>query len=270
MTSIVLASGKGGVGKSTISLNLSIILASAGKKVTVVDADVAMANLGLLLGIERAPITLHNVLKGEHDIFDAVYEGPLNLRYVPSGLSLEVTETNEERMAEAIKKLEAQNDFVIIDCPPGLGIDAMAAMKSAKEMIIIITPEPSSLADALKVKSIAEKNGVKIRGIVLNMILGDRTEIKAEDLETVMGAPVLAKMPEDIEVRRAAALQVPVVIRTPNAPFSKSVRALAARLTGQPVEIEKEHKSFFDSIVSFFHNLFKPRSPPVQIPMQKK
>ena len=69
MTSIVFASGKGGVGKSTISLNLSIVLASAGKKTTVVDADIAMANLGLLLGIERAPITLHNVLKGEHEAF---------------------------------------------------------------------------------------------------------------------------------------------------------------------------------------------------------
>jgi len=270
MTSIVFASGKGGVGKSTISLNLSIVLASAGKKVTAVDADIAMANLGLLLGIERAPITLHNVLKGEHDIMDAVYEGPANLRYVPSGLSLEITETNEERMIEAIKKLETQNDFVIIDCPPGLGADALAAMKSAAEMIIVITPEPASLADALKVKSIAEKSGVKIRGVVLNMILGDRTEIKAEDLETVMGAPVLAKMPEDIEVRRAAALQVPVVIRTPNSPFAKSVRALASRLTGQPVEVEKTKAGFFQGIIDFFNNLFKPKAPPTQIPMQKK
>ncbi|MFH1779743.1 MAG: cell division ATPase MinD [Candidatus Micrarchaeota archaeon] len=263
MTSFVIASGKGGVGKSTTTLNLGLTLAMAGKKVTVVDGDIAMANLGLMLGIDRAPITLHNVLSGENDVMDAVYEGPNHLKYVPAGLSLEKVENvDHARLKNAIKKLETVNDFVLVDSPPGLGDDALAAIECAGEMILILTPEPSSLADGLKVKGLAEKRGLRIRGLIINRILNDKAEIKIQDIETVMNLPILSIIPEDIEVRRSSALQIPVTIRSPNSAFSKAMVKLAANLLGKKIDsiqMQESKKGFFSSLSTFFGNLFKKK-----------
>ncbi|NUN11263.1 P-loop NTPase [Candidatus Micrarchaeota archaeon] len=262
MTSIVLASGKGGVGKSTITLNLGLVLAMAGKKVTVVDADIAMANLGLMLGIDRAPITLHNVLSGENDVLDAVYEGPNNLRYVPAGLSLDKVENvDHARLKNAVKTLDTKNDFVIVDSPPGLGDDALAAIECASEMILIVTQEPSSLADVLKVKGLAEKRGIKIRGLIINRSLNDKSEVSVQDIETAMNLPVLVIIPEDIEVRRSGALQVPVVVRAHNSPFSKSMVKLAALLLGQKIDSNPTQKrpGLFAGISAFFARLFSKK-----------
>ncbi|MDY6773992.1 MAG: AAA family ATPase, partial [Candidatus Nanohaloarchaea archaeon] len=84
-----IASGKGGTGKTTTTINLGTSLASLGKKTTVLDADLGMANLGLLLGLEEEPVTLHDVLSGDQRVKNAVYEGPEGLQVVPAGLTLE-------------------------------------------------------------------------------------------------------------------------------------------------------------------------------------
>jgi septum site-determining protein MinD len=85
---IAVASGKGGAGKTTVASNLATALALSGEKVVVVDADLAMPDLGVYLGLENSPITLHQVLAAEASIEQALYEGPGGCRVVPSGLSL--------------------------------------------------------------------------------------------------------------------------------------------------------------------------------------
>ena len=86
---IAIASGKGGTGKTSVATNLGIALAASGKQVTVVDGDVTMASTGIMMGLKRSPITIHNVLMGEAEIQEAVYEGPKGVKIVPAGLSLE-------------------------------------------------------------------------------------------------------------------------------------------------------------------------------------
>ncbi|MCX6767939.1 MAG: cell division ATPase MinD [Candidatus Micrarchaeota archaeon] len=251
--SIVLASGKGGTGKTTVAINLGIALASAGKKTVVVDADVAMANVGILLGIERAPISLHNVLMGEADVKDAVYEGPAKLRYVPAALSLDkYAKVDFERLRDAVKELAGDYDFVIVDCAPGLAKDAREAIKAAKEAILVINPEPASLADGLKVKAICDREDVKLIGVIVNAVTGDRSEIKKVDLETIIGAPVIQELPEDKEVRKASALQEPVIIRKPDAPFSRGVRELARKVSGGAIPEPRIKKGVFSSILAAF------------------
>jgi len=253
---IGFASGKGGVGKSTIALNLGLILAQAGHKVVVIDADIHMANLGVLLGVETNPITLHNVLKGENSIHDAIYEGPYGLKYAPSSLSMDRSGLELGKLADAVKEL-SDYEFVLIDCPPGIGEDAEAALAASQEIIIVLTPEPSSLADALKTKAIAEHEGANILGLVLNMTLGDKTEVQPSDLATVMDIPILAILPEDIEVRRASATQKPVVIRSPASKFVAGINILASKLLGKKVVPQpKPRKGFLSSIFSFFSRLF--------------
>ncbi|MFH1443254.1 MAG: cell division ATPase MinD [Candidatus Micrarchaeota archaeon] len=251
MRTIIIASGKGGVGKTSIAVNLGIALSQMGKRVIVVDADVSMANVGIILGIDRAPISLHNVLMGEVNIRDAVYEGPGKVKYVPSSLSLErVKKMVLEKFPDAIKDLEPVADYVLIDCPPGVDRMVEAAISAAKEMIVIVTPDPASLADAMKIISFASKKGVATVGFIENMVLNDKSEIKKEEIETMLSMKMIHAIPEDIEVRRAAAVQVPFIIRNPNSPASREIRVLAGRITGEQIKVEqKVRKGFFASLM---------------------
>ena len=259
MRVIAIASGKGGTGKSTLSLNLGISLSQVGKKVLIIDADFAMANLGVMLGIERAPISLHNVLMDEVAIADAFYDGPAGIKYVPAGLSIErIKRMNYDRLRDAVKQLK-DFDFVLVDCAPGLEKDAVAGISSASEMIIIMIPEPSSLADALKVKSFAEINNIKIDGIVTNFITRDKSEIKKQDLETLMGVKVIAELPYDIEVKRAAGEQKPVIIKSPESAFSHALLDLTSFLSGvQTIKPQvKVKKGFLQNLIYGLTHLFK-------------
>ena len=254
MRSIVIASGKGGVGKTSIALNLGLVLAQQGKRVVIVDADVSMANVGIMLGIERAPISLHNVLMGETNIRDAVYEGPYKLKYVPSSLSLErVKRLSMERLKGAIADLEPIADYVIIDSPPSLNRETEYALMAAKEMLLIVTPDPASLADALKVLNFASKNSVSVMGIVINMSIGDKNEVKKDDVETLLSSQVVVSIPEDMEMRRATIAQVPLVMRSPQSPSAKKIRELAAAITGEAViqPETKVKKSLLRKIIDF-------------------
>ncbi|MFH1106610.1 MAG: cell division ATPase MinD [Candidatus Micrarchaeota archaeon] len=253
MRSIVVASGKGGVGKTSIAVNLGLVLAQQGKRVVVVDADVSMANVGIMLGIERAPISLHNVLMGETSIRDAIYEGPYKIKYVPSSLSLErVKRISMERLKPAIQELEPIADFVIIDSPPSLNRESEFSIVAAKEMILVVTPDPASLADALKIINFAGKSGVSVTGVVINMSIGDKNEVKRDDIETLLASKVLLTIPEDLEMRRATIAQVPLVMKNPQAPSAKKIRELASKLTGEALQEEtKVKKSLLQKLIDF-------------------
>ncbi len=257
MRSIAVASGKGGVGKTSISLNLGLALADKGLKVCVVDADVAMANLGILLGVDRPPISLHNVLTGEASMKDAVYDGPIGLNYVPAGLGTErLRRMDYGRLRSAVNELKGF-DFVIIDCPSGLAADAQAGIKAAKELLVVVTPEPSSLADALKVRSFAEKNGVRIAGFVYNMYYADAAEVSSKDMATVLEAKLLAQAPIDANVRRASATQEPVFLKYPGTVFSQRMRVLAGELTGEPVDESNLKKDWLAELIEQITRLFR-------------
>ncbi len=261
MRSIVLASGKGGVGKTSIAINLGLILAQQGKRVVVVDADVSMANVGIMLGVERAPISLHNVLMGETNIRDAVYEGPYKLKYVPSSLSIErVKKIVFDRFKSAIEDLEPIADYVLIDCPPGLNKDSEYAITSGHEMLLVVTPDPASLADALKIINFAGKNNVSTAGVVVNMSLGEKSEIKPSDLETLLSARVLHVIPEDLEMRRSTISQTPLLIKNPASPSARELRVLAAKLTGEPMPQELTvKKGFLQSLLESIGGLFRKK-----------
>lgn len=234
MRSIAIASGKGGVGKTNITVNLGLALARMGKRVVIVDADIVMANLGLTLGVDRAPISIHHVLAGEAEMKDAIYEGPENIRFVPAGLSMEkLRKVDYQRLKSAIAELAPLTDFVLVDNPSGLAVDAESALKSCNEVLLVCTPEPAALADCIKVKNTAERNNIDVVGVIYNMMLGDASEISPRDVETVLETKVLAAIPLDARVRKASSLQKPVVMQFPDSPFSKAMFAVAAKITGE-------------------------------------
>ncbi len=232
---IAMASGKGGVGKTTVTANLGVALAKLGKKTLVVDADIAMANLSLLFGIQTAPITLHDVLVGDAELYDAIYDGPAGVKIIPSGLSLSsYRKVEPERISSVLSAVKNEYDFILIDVPAGIGDNAMAAMSAAGEMILVVTPDPASLADALKTKMVGERLGVRPMGTIINMVRGIPGEASPDDVRQILELPVLGSIPDDNEVRRSFLMRrpQPVVLRKPDAKASRAFMAIAARLAG--------------------------------------
>lgn len=230
---IIIASGKGGVGKTTITANLGVALASYGLDVTLLDSDVTMANLELILGMEGRSVTLNDVLSGDADISEAIYEGPRGVKVIPAGLSLETLKKVEiGRLENTLEFLAEQTDVILIDAPAGLGKDALAAISSAQEMILVTTPEIPALSDALKTKLVASKLGVNVLGVVVNRDKNDRTFLATKEIEIILRIPVLAKIPDDPEVSRSAAFAEPFVLKNPNSIAYTPIMQLGANIMG--------------------------------------
>ncbi|MDH7593024.1 MAG: cell division ATPase MinD [Methanomicrobiales archaeon] len=236
-----LASGKGGTGKTTVTVNLGTSLAQMGKETYILDADIGMANIGLILGLEGVPVTLHEVLAGRASIDDAIYEGPSGVKVVPSGISLQgFQQANPERMRDVMKSLVSRCEFLLIDAPAGISKDGVVALAIADEVILVVNPELSSMADALKTKILTEMVGGRVYGAILNRAGMENTELRRHSVEDVLGVRVIDMIPEDPNVRKAAAYKTPVVLKYPTSEASRSFRRIAADLAGQEYSEESD------------------------------
>jgi len=248
-----IASGKGGTGKTTTTVNLGAAFAGLGKKTLILDADIGMANLGLLLGLEKSKVTLHEVLAGSANIEDAIYEGPNGLKVVPSGISLQgFQNSNPEKLHDIMGELVEKFDFMLIDAPAGISKDGVVPLAIADEVILVVNPEISSIADALKTKILVEMLDNVVMGAVLNKAGSTATEFSKEKVEKLLDLTVLETVPEDVNVRNAAAFKMPVVIKDPESPAAVAFKRLAASLTGENIPVEPEtvkKEGFVDRLV---------------------
>jgi septum site-determining protein MinD len=248
---ITIASGKGGTGKTTTTANLGIALAEHNRKTIILDADIAMANLALLLGMEKVEVTLHDVLAGEKDIKDAIYDGPKGIMIVPCGISLAgFQKSHPERLQEALMDLLEEGEFLLIDAPAGLGKDGIIPMAIADEIILVLNPEPSSISDGLKIKLMADTIETPMRGIILNRVRGREGEIKKEKVEKIFDLDVLAAVPEDTSVIDSIAARKPVILTNSTSSAAIAYKKLAADLIGEKFEYKEEGivKRFISSI----------------------
>jgi septum site-determining protein MinD len=229
-----IASGKGGTGKTMTVVNLGTSLALLGKKTVILDADIGMANLGLVLGLERSQITLHEVLAGDADVSEAVYELPTGLMVVPSGISLRGFQgADPDRLQFVMSELIKGADYVIIDAPAGINKDGVIPLAIADEVLLVVNPELSSMLDAAKVEAVIDIVGGTMGGIVINRVPQYRAAVTVQKIGEVMNAPVMGVIPEDSNVRTATAFKTPVVVRYPESPASRGYKALAARVAGE-------------------------------------
>jgi septum site-determining protein MinD len=195
---IVLTSGKGGVGKTTLASNLAAALTYFGENVIVVDANLTTPNLGLHLGMHLTPNTLHDVLKGECRLKDVIYPHPYGFKVIPASLGLnDLKRVDVGRLPEISLNLIGKADYVIMDCAAGLGREAISALSASDEAIIVTNPDLPSVTDALKVKKIAKETNVKIIGAVINRVRGSVFELTKEEIEELLDVPIIAEVPED-------------------------------------------------------------------------
>ncbi|HIP34826.1 MAG TPA: septum site-determining protein MinD [Methanothermococcus okinawensis] len=256
--SIAIASGKGGTGKTTISANLAVALAKFRRDVIVLDADIAMANLELVLGVEGKGKTLNDVLAGRASIEEAIYEGPAGVKVVPAGISLDAfRKARPEKLEEVLKKLHDMAEIIIIDCPAGIGKEALTAISVSEHLILVVNPEISSISDALKVIAIARRLDTNVLGTVINRTMKEDSELSSKAIATILEVPVLGVVPEDPNVRKCAAFGVPIVIKYPDSPASQAIMEIAAKLIGKEYKPKKVEKESF--IKKFIRGIFGGR-----------
>lgn len=243
--SIAVCSGKGGTGKTVISANLGVALAQLGKDVTIIDSDLEMANLAHILGIEKVGRTLNDVMAGDAEISEAIYDGPEGVKVLPAGVSLESLKKAEyENMNAILEKLRGA-DILIIDAPAGLNKSVLTAISSAQEVLLVVTPDVSSMTDALKTKILANRLGAHVLGAVLNRTTFDSSDLTVREVGSLLETSILAVVPEDLEVKKTCAYGVPVIVRKPSSPAAVEIKKFAARLIGEEYKPPGEEKTPF-------------------------
>ncbi|MEF8830601.1 MAG: cell division ATPase MinD, partial [Halobacteriales archaeon] len=226
-TIYAVASGKGGVGKTATTVNLGAALAEQGFSVVLVDADLGMANLGGYLGVGEEGRTLHEVLAGEADVEDAVYEVDDDLAVVPSGISLNgFADVETADLSDIVDALAGVFDYVLLDLGAGLSHDSVLPLALADAVILVSTPRPLALQDTAKTREITERLGGSIAGAVLTRA-GSPSDLDVGDAEDQLGIPVLAVVPEDDAVRAGAEAHRPLVGYDPDSPAAAGYRGLA-------------------------------------------
>jgi septum site-determining protein MinD len=224
-----VASGKGGVGKTTTVANLGAVLAAGGHETVVVDGDLGMGNLAGALGVDTGDgPTVHDVLAGRTLATDALREGPVGLSVLPASDDLDdFGAANPSNLATLVDDLDA--DVVLVDTSAGLSHDSVEPLRVADEVLLVSTPERGALGDTAKTRDVAGRFETPMAGAVV-------TRTTAEtDLDAVadrLGVPIRGSIPDDPAVSTAAEAGDPLVVAAPDAPATDAYRQLAADLTG--------------------------------------
>ena len=259
MTRIIsIASGKGGVGKTTVTANLGAALNEFGYRTLVMDTNLTTPNLGFHLGVPLYPKTLHDVLKGDAYVDEAIYVHPTGLKIIPAGISMaDLKSTNPKQLGKVVLDLVGDHDVVLLDGAAGLGNESIANIQAADEVLIVTNPQLPSVTDALKTVKVAEESGTHILGVVLNRIRGNKSELSADDVESLLGYPIIATVPDHDIVQESLAAKTPVVHYSPNAKSSIELKKLSASLMGMDWEAPAEDVEKQSILSRFFGFLRK-------------
>jgi septum site-determining protein MinD len=208
---VAFVSGKGGVGKTTTALNVAHALHRAGKQVILVDANIATPNVGLQLGLIQPDGTLNRFLRKEKGLHEIIYRHDSGVTIVPSSLSLdEFQNTDPKKMTEIFEHLDNIANFVLVDAPSGLGVEVNEILKNTDEVLIVANPTLSSVMDALKTIQLAQEHNNTIAGVILNMSNYGWSELKPEEVQKILGHPIIANIRHDRKFRKALLKQSPL------------------------------------------------------------
>jgi len=240
---ILITSGKGGVGKTTLTSNLSAALTDFGENVIAMDANLTTPNLGLHTGMHLAPNTLHDVLKRKKKLKDAIYPHPYGFKIIPASMSLDdLRDVDVGRLPEITFSLLGKADYIIMDCAAGLGREAISALSASDEIIIITNPNLPAVTDALKILKLAQQSELDIVGVVVNRVRGNKNELSSEEIEELLGVPVIAEIPEDKNIFKSIAKKQNIFEYAPYSPAAIEIKKLASKLTGKPYNPPKLRK----------------------------
>ncbi len=238
---IAVTSGKGGVGKTNLTVNMAIALAQLGQRVTVFDADLGLANIDVLLGL-RPLFNLGDVLLGQRALSDVVLEGPGGILILPGSSGLEelteLTPSQRAALAHSLREFEASNDYILIDTPAGIGANVTSILRAAGEVLFITTPEPTAVIDVYATIKVAARHAPTQRfQLLINEVQHARDAQQIYDQLASVAYRFLDRELEylgmivrDESVPRAVKQQAPFIKAFPEAPASRCLRVIAKQL----------------------------------------
>ncbi len=268
---ITVTSGKGGVGKSNMSVNMAIQLSRLGKKVIILDADFGLANVEVMLGT-RPKYNMADMIFGGKDIRDVICKGPENIGFISGGSGIkELSNLSKDQISGIINMmygLDSLADIIIIDTGAGISDAVIDMVLASSEVLLVTTPEPTSITDAYALlKTINKTPGFNAENTRIRMI-GNRTLNMSDgyDLYNKLNSVVerflnmkmeyLGAVPFDVNLTKAVMRQQPVSIAYPNTPAVKSIKAMAKTL----IDMEQsETKSVCTGLSGLFSKMFHNR-----------
>ncbi|MCR5585807.1 MAG: MinD/ParA family protein [Lachnospiraceae bacterium] len=274
---ITVTSGKGGVGKSSISLNLAICISRMGKRVVLLDADFGLANIEVMLGV-RPKANLADLMFRGKDLKDIIMDGPEGIKFISGGSGIqELARMNREQCIYLTKKLvelDELADVIIIDTGAGISDSVLEFVASSNEVLLIATPEPTSITDAyallkaLNRKSEFSKSSTTIKMIANRVRNEDEgRNVLYENMKNVVdrflniSLEFLGSIPQDDQVSKAVMKQTPVTMCAPNSGASRAIEDMAKELLsdGEESETAPEERGITLLFSNLIRNKFKKK-----------
>lgn len=260
-TAIVVTSGKGGVGKSTVTANIGMALAQLGHQVCLIDTDTGLRNLDLLLGLEqRIVFDLVDVAHGHCRPEQAlIYDRRQpNLYLLPTSQRCDKTSIGPADMRLVVSALRERFDFILIDCPAGIEEGFQTAIAAADEALVVVNPEVSSVRDADRVVGMLQDAGLKNVRLIVNRMrnqMAARNDmIDARDIGELLRTPTLAVVPEDTQVIVSTNRGEPLVLNR-TAKTGRLFEAMAKAIEGHQLTITVSNEQY--GLVGRLKNFFQ-------------
>ena len=254
---IAVTGGKGGVGKTNITLNTAIAMAKQGKRVMVLDADLGLANVDVMLGL-RVEKNLSHVLSGECTLDDVLVTGPHGIKIAPatSGTQsmAELSPTEHAGLIRAFSELRSPIDVLIVDTAAGISDMVLSFSKASQDIMVVVCDEPTSLTDAYAlIKILNREHGVFRFKVVANMVRDVRegrelfnklSKVTGRFLDVAL--ELVATIPFDENIRRAVRKQTAIVDAYPGSPAAVAISQLANKALSWPIPAQPGgHLEFF-------------------------
>lgn len=254
---IAVSGGKGGVGKTNVSLNTAISLAKLGKRVLVLDADLGLANVDVMLGL-RVKRNLSHVLSGECELDDIIIEGPAGINIIPatSGTQsmVDLTPAEHAGLIRAFSDMQSQFDILIVDTAAGISDMVLSFCRASQDVLLVVCDEPTSITDCYALmKLLSRDHGLFKFKVVANMVRSAKEGqqlfsklSKVTDRFLDVALELVAVIPFDENIRKSVRKQQAIVEAYPDSPASKSFKLLAENLISWPMPKQASgHLEFF-------------------------
>jgi flagellar biosynthesis protein FlhG len=254
---VAVSGGKGGVGKTNVSLNTAIALGQQGKRVLVLDADLGLANVDVMLGL-RVKQNLSHVLSGECELDDIIIEGPAGIKIIPatsgSQSMVDLTPAEHAGLIRAFSEMQTQFDVLIVDTAAGISDMVLSFTRAAQDVMLVVCDEPTSIPDCYAfIKLLSRDHGVFKFKVVANMVRSAKEGqqlfaklTKVTDRFLDVALELVAVIPFDENIRKSVRKQQAIVEAFPKSPAALAFTDLASNVSRWSIPQQASgHLEFF-------------------------